>query len=509
MKKTLIQNALVYDGTGARPFPSDVLIEGTKIAKVAHHIPVQEDYEVVDAAGKALAPGFINTHSHMELEIIRDPSLHQVIDQGITTEVLGQDGSSVAPLTDDLVQELADNMAPLAGTIPGPYTWRSYADYMKTVEEQKPAARFVGLVGHGTIRMNVMGNDNRKPTAEELQRMKDLLAKCMEEGAKGMSLGLIYPPGSFADTDELVEMAKVVAKYDGLIMVHMRSEKDKLLESVAEMNTVVEKSGVRLQISHHKALGPRNWGKVQQSLEAIYAMRDKGFDVTIDQYPWTAACTGLKVCVPQWAYDGGEQGFQARLKDPEQYAKILKETQDEIQARGGAACIMIASVATQEYAWMAGEKMDTISEKLGMEVGQAVLHILQHEGPEVIAIYFSISEDDVIYVMKSDIHCVCTDGIVGAHPHPRAYASFPRFLGHYVRDLQVMPLEEAIRHITSEPARRLRLWDRGLIREGLDADLVLFDPDTINNANSYIDPTIPPVGIRRVWVLGETKVCND
>lgn len=157
---------------------------------------------------------------------------------------------------------------------------------------------------------------------------------------------------------------------------------------------------------------------------------------------------------------------------------------------------------------MAGQKMDYISEKLGMEVGTAVLHILQHEGPEVIAIYFSISEEDVIHVMKNDIHCVCTDGIVGAHPHPRAYGSFPRFLGHYVRDEKVMPLEEAIRHITSEPCRRLRLWDRGLIREGLDADLVLFDPETINNANSYLEPTIPPVGIKRVWVLGETKVCN-
>ena len=507
MKETLIKNALVYDGTGAKPFSSDVLIRGTKIARIGR-IPPADTYEVIDANGFALSPGFINTHSHMELEILRDPRLCQVVEQGITTEVLGQEGSSVAPLTDDLVKELADNMAPLAGTIPGPYTWRSFSDYMSVVEEMKPAARFVSLVGHGTIRMNVMGNDNREPTAAELQAMKDLLANCMEEGAKGMSLGLIYPPGSFAKTDELIELAKVVAAYDGLIMVHMRSEKDKLLEAVDEMRAVVENSGVRLQISHHKALGPRNWGKVHQSVASIYAMREKGYDVTIDQYPWTAACTGLKVCVPQWAYDGGEQGFQNRLKEPAVYEQILKETRDEIEARGGAQCIMLASVATEEYAWMAGLKMDAISEKLGMDVGRAVLHILQHEGPEVIAIYFSISEEDVIYVMKNDIHCVCTDGIVGAHPHPRAYASFPRFLGHYVRDEKVMPLEEAIRHITSEPARRLRLWDRGLIREGLDADLVLFDPAMINNANSYIEPTLPPVGIHHVWVLGEVKVCN-
>ena len=508
MKKTLIQNATIYDGTGAKPFKANVAVSGDVIERVGR-IGAEEGYdEVINAEGLALSPGFINTHSHMELEILRDPALHQVVDQGITTEVLGQDGSSVAPLTDELVQELADNMAPLAGTIPTPYTWRSFADYMKTVEKMKPAARFVSLVGHGTIRMNVMGNDNRKPTPAEMQAMKNLLAKCMEEGARGMSLGLIYPPGSFAQTEELIELARVVAAYDGIIMVHMRNEKDKLLQSIDEMNTVVENSGVRLQISHHKALGYRNWGKVHQSLASIQAVRDKGFDVTLDQYPWTAACTGLKVCVPQWAYDGGEQGFQKRLTDPDVYEQILTETREEIAARGGADCIMLAAVATEEYAWMAGQKMDYISEKLGMDVGTATLHILQHEGPEVIAIYFSISEDDVTYVMQSDAHCVCTDGIVGAHPHPRAYASFPRFLGTYVREKKVMSLEEAIRHITSEPARRLRLWDRGLIREGMAADLVLFDPETINNANSYLEPTIPPVGIVGVWVLGERKVGN-
>lgn len=505
LKKTLIRNATVYDGTGAAPFRADVRIAGDVIEEIGT-LPACQTDEVVEAEGLALSPGFINTHSHNELEIIRNPALPQVVEQGITTEVLGQDGSSVAPLTDALVQELADNMAPLAGTIPGPYTWRSFADYMQVVDATKPAARFVSLVGHGTLRMNVMGNDNRRPTPAELQAMKELLAQCMEQGAKGMSMGLIYPPGSFADTDELIELAKVVAAYDGLIMVHMRSEKDKLLESVDEMNRVVEASGVRLQISHHKALGQRNWGKVHQSLEAINAIRARGFDVTIDQYPWTAACTGLKVCVPQWAYDGGEQGFQNRLKDPAMYEKILKETRDEIDARGGAACIMLASVATAEYAWMAGEKMDAISEKLHMEVGTAVLHILQHEGPEVIAIYFSISEEDVTYVMQSQLHCVCTDGIVGAHPHPRAYSSFPRFLGYYVRDKKVMKLEEAIRHITSEPARRLRLWDRGLIRQGMAADLVLFDPRTINNTNTYLEPTLPNVGICGVWVQGRRVV---
>lgn len=508
MNRTLIRNAVVYDGTGNRPFAADVLIDGDIIRKIDRHIEAGADDQVVDAGGKALCPGFINTHSHMELEILKHPALRPVIEQGITTECLGQDGSSVAPLTDELVQELADNMAPLAGTLSTPYSWRSFGEYLETAAAAKPAARFVSLVGHGTIRMNVMGNDNREPTAEELEKMKALLEQCFAEGAKGLSFGLIYPPGSYGNTQELIEMAKVVAKYDGLVMVHMRSEKDRLLESVDEMIEVVKQTGVRLQISHHKALGKPNWGKIHESLKKIDEMQAEGYDLTFDQYPWSAACTGLKVCCPGWAFEGGEKGFQARLQDPEMYGKVLEETRQEIAVRGGAEAIMIASVATEEYAWMAGKTMDEISAKLGMEVGEAVLHILQHEGPAVIAIYFSISDSDVIFVMRSPWHCVCTDGIIGAKPHPRAFASFPRFLGTYVRELRVMPLEEAIRHITSEPARRLRLWDRGMVREGMSADLVLFDPAVIKDVNSYMDPEVPPIGIEKVWVLGEEKLAR-
>lgn len=505
MKKILIRNARVYDGTGKRPFSADVLVGGEKIKQIALTIPAEPGWEVVDAEGLALSPGFINTHSHMELEIIKHPEMASVIQQGITTEALGQDGSSVAPLTDELVKEIADNMAPLAGRLDGPYPWRSFREYLEYAKQAHPAARFVSLVGHGTIRMNVMGNDNREPTPGELEQMKELLARCMQEGAKGLSLGLIYPPGSYGKTDEIIELAKVVAQYDGIIMVHMRNEKDLLLESIDEMVRVIQGSGVRLQISHHKALGKPNWGKVHQSIAKINDLRALGYDLTIDQYPWEAASTGLKVCAPGWAFAGGEQAFLNRLRDPETYRKILAETREEIEVRGGAHAILIASAATEEYTWMEGKRMDEICKKLGMEVGEAVLSILQHEGTSVVATYFSMSEDDVRFVMQAPYHCVCTDGIVGGKPHPRAYASFPRFLGTYVRDKKVMALEEAIRHITSEPARRLRLWDRGLIREGMDADLVLFDPETIKDVNSYMQPDLPPVGIHKVWVLGEEK----
>ncbi|MCI8506801.1 MAG: D-aminoacylase [Lachnospiraceae bacterium] len=504
MSKTLIKNAVVYDGSGDRPYGADVLINGPVIEKIGARL-VDWEAEIVEAGGKALAPGFINTHSHMEFAPFKTPDMFPSVSQGITTECLGQDGSSVCPLTDAIARELADNMAPLAGTLPYAYPWRSFADYMKKVEEAKPACRMVSLVGEGTIRMNVMGSDNRRPTPKELKRMQDILAQCMEEGAKGMSLGLIYPPGSYAETDELIAMAQVVADYDGLIMVHMRNEKERLLESMDEMLEVIKATGVRLQISHFKALGHDNWTKVDEGIAKLENMAAFGYEVNCDQYPWSAACTGLKVCCPHWAFEGGEQGFQARLKDLEQYAKILAETEREINVRGGGKSIMLAAVATEEYQWMAGQTMDVISEKLGMEVAPAVLHILQHEGPSVIAIYFSISDEKVVDIMKTPYQVVCTDGIAGTHPHPRMYSTYHRFLGHYVRELGVMSLEKAVHKITMEPARRLRLWDRGLIREGMSADLVLFDPDMIKEGNSYVEPDAPSVGILKVWVLGEVK----
>ena len=504
MNRTLIKNVKVYDGSGNKPFISDVLVDGEKIVSIAK-VSTSDNCEIIDGSKLALCPGFINTHSHSDLQIFKDKDMYHVIRQGITTELIGQDGSSVAPVTDELLDELANNMAPLAGVVDKPYWWRSYGEYLHELKSASNAVRVEGLVGHGTVRMCVMGNDNRKPTDEELEKIKELVAKAMEQGAKGMSLGLIYPPGSYGDTEELIEVCKVVAKYDGIMMVHMRNEQDKLLESIDEMAEVARESGVRLHISHLKALGYRNWGKVEKALEKIYELRNEGLDVTFDQYPYVATCTGLKVVVPMWAYEGGEKGFQNRLNDEAEYAKVLKGSEDNIEARGGAEKIMIASVATSENSWMSGNNLKIISEKMGMEPGRAALKILQVEGPSVVAIYFSISEDDVSKVMKSPIQGICTDGIVGAHPHPRAYSTFPRILGHYCRELKLMTIEEAIRKMTMEPARRLRLWDRGLIREGMSADLVLFDPETIKDTNSYLEPQVYPIGIKAVWVKGNIK----
>ncbi len=504
MGKTLIKKVLVYDGTGTQSFFSDVLIEDDKISQIQRDIHLNS-CEIIEEKEIALAPGFINVHSHSDLEIFKNKSMLHVIRQGITTELVGQDGSSVTPVTDKVVTELADNMAPLAGVLDKEYWWRSFGEYLNEVKKVNPAVRIESLVGHGTIRMCAMGNDNRKPNNPELKKMKELIAKSMEEGAKGLSLGLIYPPGSYADTEELIEICKVVAEYDGIMMVHMRNEQDKILESLEEMIRVAKESKVRLHISHLKALGPANWGKVREALNKIEEINKEGLEINFGQYPYDAACTGLKVIVPTWAYEGGEKAFQERLSSKDKYEKVLSGVNNNIKKRGGADKILIATVRTKENSWMSGKNLDFIAKKIGLPPGEAALDLLKKEGPSVVAVYFAISSDDVAYIMKSPLQVICTDGIIGSHPHPRTYGSFPRVLGKYVRELNVMSLEEAIRKMTMEPARRLRLWDRGIIREGMSADLILFDPKTIIDKNSYLEPKVYPEGIKAVWVLGDLK----
>jgi len=504
--KALIKNATIYDGSGDRPFVGDVLIEGGLIRRVARFIRVT-DCETIDAAGKILTPGFINCHSHCELHPFYNPRMLQSVGQGITTELVGQDGLSVAPIDDAHAAELTENMICLCGKAEKTFWWRSHADFMHLVEEQNPACRFVGLLGSGTIRMNVMGSENRPATADEIRAMQDLIEQGMEEGARGISFGLIYPPSSYASTEEMCEVCKAVAKHDGIIMVHLRSEMDRLLESFEEMVRVMKESGARLEISHLKSLGPRNWGKVRTILDRMDELQSQGYDIGFDQYPWNAGSTGLKATVPDWAYAGGEDAFEARLHDSAEYKKIYDETARILHNRGDGERVQIASVpeSTEDFSWMPGLRVDEIARRLGMDEVTAVLYILAKTRSSVLSVYHSISEDDVQAVMHSPWHVLCTDGIVGAVPHPRAYSSYPRFLGHYVRDMKIMPLQTAVRHLTGEPARRLRLWDRGLIREGLSADLVLLDYERINATNSYEDPIKLPVGISKVWVKGTVR----
>jgi len=498
----LIKNAIIYDGTGNPPFKSDLKIYNGKIEKIKYHLDIK-DNETFDTESLCIAPGFINMHSHSDLEVFRNNRMEHVIRQGVTTEIIGQDGSSVTPVTDEIITELTYNMSPLVGVLDREYWWRSFSGYKNAVKKLNSVVRVESLVGHGTIRMCVMGNVNRKPTKSELKEMKELTENCLKEGAKGLSFGLVYPPGSYAKTEEIIELSKVVAKFDGIVMVHMRDEGDRLIESIDEMIEVIRNSKVRLNISHLKALGPKNWGKVKIALKKISELRREGMDITFDHYPYSVSCTGLKRLVPDWAYDNGEKGFQSRLKKTDEYQKILSTVEYRIQSVfGGAERIVISSIPYIKNNWMIGKSLAQIAKIYNLSPGETSLKILQIS-PSITANYFSMNEKDIVEVMKSPWQTICTDGIMGKNPHPRTYSSFPRILGSYCRKQKIMSFEEAIRKMTSEPARRLRLWDRGLIREGLSADLVLFDPIKINDKNSYLKPKIFPEGIRAVWIKGK------
>lgn len=510
MGKTLIKNAKIFDGTGNRPFYGDVLLGGNKIERVNYFIEA-DGCDVVDATGLVLAPGFINVHSHAELETFVHPEMEQIIGQGITTEIVGQDGLSVAPITDERLEKLTENMIPLCGILPRPYPWRTYADFVSMAEEQDAACHLVGLVGSGTIRLCIVGDEKRPATQEEREKMCALLDKCMKEGARGLSFGLIYPPSCYASIDEMVALCRVVAKNDGIVMVHIRNEMDKLIEAFEEMVTVMKSSGARMEISHLKALGPQNWGSVKTVLDRINQLQTEGYDIGFDQYPWSAGSTGMKVMIPGWAYSGGIDAFEKRLEDPETLKKIVEETTAILKMRGGSKNIQISTVPEggEEWQWMCGLRLNEVVERLKMDDVSAILYILKKTHSSTVCVYHSISEEDVCMVMKNPSHVVCTDGIVGTVPHPRAYSSFPRFLGHYVRDMKIMSLETAINHISGEPARRLRLWDRGLIREGLLADLVLLDYEKINDTNSYANPKVLPTGICKVWKSGALRYKNN
>ncbi|MFP4456715.1 MAG: N-acyl-D-amino-acid deacylase family protein [Clostridia bacterium] len=503
---TVIQNVKIYDGSGKKPFMADL-----KFDEHIHQIDLPfslEGENVIDGTNLVLSPGFIDTHSHNDLEAIKNPKLIHSISQGITTEVVGQDGSSVTPVDDECIEELMDNMAPLAGVVEKPYWWRDVKEYLEVVQESKPSLKIETLIGHGTVRLMVMGSEDRAPTKIELEKICRAIDENMQQGAKGVSMGLIYPPGSYAKTNELIEIAKVVAKYDGILMVHMRNEQDKIMTSIDEMEQVVRESGVRLHISHLKALGQKNWGNADRILERLNQLRKDGYKLTFDQYPYAATCTGLKVIVPTWAFSGGEKAFQDRLNS-ESYEKIKQETAQNIASRGGPDKIMIASVASSKNQWMSSKRLDEIAKEMKLSPEDAALQILKEEGPAVVAIYFSISEDDVKTIMQHKLHGICTDGIIGDHPHPRAYGSFPRVLGYFVNELNLLTMEEAISQMTFEAAYRLRIFDRGLIREGLKADLVLFDPKEINSTNSYINPKKLSVGIEKVFVNGVERYNSE
>lgn len=503
MYDLLFKDARIFDGTGSPWFRGDLAVQGRRIAAVGK-LDGAAAKRVIAADGLALAPGFIDIHSHSDTSILVNPGAESKIRQGVTTEVVGQCGASAAPL----VGRAREDNEPEPGEEELPISWGSMAEYMDAVDRKGVAVNIAPLIGHGQIRRCVMGYDRRPPTEDELRAMERLVAESMEAGAFGLTTGLIYPPGCYGDTDEVVALAKVVAGYGGIYMSHIRNEEAGLLAAVEEAIDIGRRAGLPVQISHHKACDQANWGRVKDSLALIEAARREGIDVTADQYPYIATATGLSSIVPDWAHEGGPQALVARLGDPETRARLRREVDAYQRARGWDKIYVSSARGHRECE---GKNLVEIGQSMGKEPVDAAFDLLIDTGATAGMVRFAMCEEDVATVMRypgtmigSDSSAISPDR--GGVPHPRTYGTFPRVLGRYVRELKVLTLEDAVRKMTGLPAWRLGLWDRGLIRPGYAADLVLFDPDVIADQATFSDPHRFPVGIKVVVVNGAVTV---
>ncbi len=508
MYDLLLSNARIVDGTGNPWFKGDVGIENGKITAIGD-LTGAPTKRTLNVDGKVLAPGFIDLHSHSDFTTAIFPRAESMVRQGVTTELVGNCGLSPFPIEPSHFELLQT----YTGFIDCGLTWewQDAAGFMASLENLPLASNLALQVGHGTIRIAVMGFDDREPTATELAAMEKLVAQAHEQGVFGLSSGLIYVPGSYAQTAELVALAKVSARYGGFYSSHIRGEGDTLLEAVAEAITIGREAGTGVQLSHHKASGKANWGQVENSLQMIDAARAAGYDVLADQYPYTAGGTTLTALLPQWAIAGGVEAMRKRLADSATHARIYQAIANADPDTGARQfspeTIMISGVPEGPNKAYQGLMLSEIAAQRQQDMIETALYLLESEPEGIGMIVFTMSEDDVRRVMRHPAVAVGTDGANinpshGGSSHPRNYGTFPRVLGKYVREEHVLSLPEAIRKMTSLPAQRLRRFDMGLVRPGCIADLVIFDPDTVQDRATFPEPHQYARGISHVLVNG-------
>ncbi len=508
----LIRGGAVVDGSGAPPRRMDVAVTGDRIAAVAGLAEWTAD-TILDAAGLVVAPGLIDMHSHSDLALLINGRAESKIRQGVTTEVTGMCGWSPAPAPEERREEIRKDAGAWGREVE--WTWGSFGEYLEALRRSGTSVNVAPVVGHGAIRSAVMGEEGRAPTADELKAMQREVARAMEEGAFGMSTGLVYAPGMWADTDEVIALARAMAPADGIYFSHIRSESDKLLEAIEEAVRIGRETGVAVQIAHLKAEGTRNWGKTEQALETIEQARERGVEVSYDCYPYTAWNTGLGQLLPAWAREGGTEAMLARLTDPETRARIRGFMTENAAADPGRwERRMIASVESEERRALQGMTVAQIVAQQGGAPEEVVIGLLLAEQGRVSMVGFGMCEEDVKRVVAHPVGMIGSDaaslaayGVLGkGRPHPRTYGTFARVLGHYVRDEKALTLEAAVRKMTALPAAKLRLKDRGLLAPGLAADICVFDPSTIADRATYQQPQQYAEGVKYVIVNGVVEV---
>jgi N-acyl-D-amino-acid deacylase len=507
----IIKNGSIIDGITDAPYNADIGVVSDRISAVCS---LQNDQakQIIDVSGKTVSPGFIDIHSHTDLELFVNPKAESKIRQGVTTELSGNCGGSMFPLN----EELTEYEKAIKKDMGIDVAWTDLKGYHELLARRGTAVNHATLVGHGTIRMHVMGMERRRPTSDEMKTMKRLAAEAMEQGAFGISTGLEYAPDRFSVDEDLIEVCKTVAQYGGFYATHIRSEDNLLMEAVAEALYIAETAALPLQISHLKASGRKNYYKIPKVFDLIERAKEKGLDVTADRYPYTAYSTTLNIMYPEWALDGGSDKFVTRLRDHDFRQKMREETLEKVEGNNSWESMLITAVNNPDNKSLVGKYISQAATESGQDPYDFACDLLISEGGDLSIIGFGMGEENTSLVLRHPLVMLCSDGVALAPygklsegiPHPRNYGTFPRFLGKYVREEKLLPLPLAIKKMTSMPAARMGLKKRGTIQKGNFADLVVFDARTVRDQASFTQPQQYPLGIEYVVVNGKLVIEN-
>lgn len=502
----IIQNGQILDGSGEPSYTGDLAIRADTIAAIGDLSEATAD-QVIDAEGLAVAPGFINMLSWANESLLHDGRSLSDIHQGVTLEVMGE-GTSMGPLSDKMKQEMIEDQ----GDITYDVEWTTLGEYLDHLVQKGVSPNVASFVGNGTLREYVIGYENRPATQEEMNRMKKLLDEAMREGAVGLSSSLLYAPSGYADTEELIELARVASDHNGMYISHIRDEGDNLLPSLDELIEVAEKAGIRSEVYHLKASGEENWHKLDDAIQRIEEARSSGLQITADMYNYPASSTGLHVQLPDWVRDGGIDAMIERLADPKNKQKIL----DDIEFSHSPDKILLVGFENPDLRKHMGKYLSEVSEELNKTPEETMIDLIVEDDSRIQVVYFSMSEQNIAKKVRQPWMSFCSDAgsyapegvFLNYHTHPRAYGSFARLLAKYVREEQVIPLEEAIRKLTSLPASNLKIQNRGKLKVGYMADVVVFDPQNIQDHATFEEPHQLATGVKHVWVNGE-QVLKD
>ena len=508
----LIKNGLIFDGNLSEPLEADVGISGDKIVFINRRSGVkskglgssQKAEKIIDAEGLSVAPGFIDTHAHSDFTVLADPRAEGKICQGITTEINGNCGLSAAPFYGDVLHQREDDLQELGIH----ERWSTFKEYFHILKKKGSAINFATLAGHGNIRASVKGYKDQELTKSDLKKMCALLIESVKEGAIGLSTGLIYPPGVYSKTEELIEIARCCK--DLIYTTHMRSEGEKLIGSIKETIKIGKEAGIKVHISHIKTSGEENWHKIQDAVSIMEKYRKEDTFLTCDRYPYTSSSTDLDAILPSWTFSGGKEKELKRLKDSKIRIKIKNQILKNKSFKDYWKNIFISSLNTDKNMWMLGKSLYDISRIRGREPVDIVFDILIEENLRVGAIFSSMNEDNLKRFLSLSYCMIGTDSSARCFsgptckgkPHPRGFGSFPRFLGKYVRDEGLMSMSEGIHKMTMLPARTFGIHKRGVIKKGAFADLVIFDQEKINDRATFEDPFLKPEGIYYVFING-------